>query len=370
MFDRTASRIATTGYTTLLGQSMEIIVVGQRPATRFILGTYTGSAGNVKGSAGGVGYACPMNEQDGLDPTVAMPRIDPAAAPSAPAAGAAVADPPRAPYAFGNPFVHALRRTLAFSLDLVVVAGVATMLLYGLIAINPFTGLPNRLEGGFDATLGMGIGIALLSVWLFEAFTGTTLGKLAFGLHVYAVKGRFVGIGRAFTRNLVRPLDALVIGLLLVLLPGHRRIGDLFGGTVVANSPLRAFSPLIGWLLIAGLCAVPFFVASGPVTVFAVGAAFVQFVPPLIARTVHGASVLLTQILPHAPLPSDAPTALPTDLHAAPGPSDAPSALPAAAPTAAPTDVPTVAPTVAPTVIPADAATDLPLQTPAPATTG
>jgi len=316
-----------------------------------------------------------MNEQDGLDPTVALPRIDPTAAPATGAAAAvpprpAPRDPLRPTYAFGNPFVHALRRTLALCIDLAVVAGVATMLLYGLIAVNPFTGLPNNLEGGFDATLGMGIGIALLYLWLFEAFTGTTLGKLAFGLHVYAVKGRFVGIGRAFTRNLVRPLDVLVIGLLLVLLPGHRRIGDLFGGTVVANSPLRAFSPLIGWVLIAGLCAVPFFVVAGPVTVFAVGAAFVQFIPPLIARTAHGAAVLITQLVPHvqlpagtaspaaSALPSDAATTLPTDGHAAPGPSDAPSALP------------TDAPTAAPTAIPADAATDLPLQTPAPATTG
>jgi hypothetical protein len=133
----------------------------------------------------------------------------------------------------------------------------------------------------------MGLGIAVLYLWLFEAILGTTLGKLAFSLHVYAPRHRFVGLGRSFIRNLLRPVDLLVIGWILAMLPGHRRLGDLLGGTLVAHSPLRAFSPLVGWALLIGLGAVPFVVAGGMVTVLAVGAAFVQFIPPLIARGVH-----------------------------------------------------------------------------------
>ncbi len=250
-----------------------------------------------------------MNEHDPLEPTVAMPRIDvgPAApafypppqpipvqpippqayAPAGPVPAPVAAG--RAAYRFGNPLTYALRRFLAFAVDFVVVTGVVTMLLYGLIAINPFTSLPNNSEGGFDATVGLGSAAALLYIWIFEALLGTTLGKLAFALHVYATKGRFVGFGRALIRNLLRPIDLLVIGWILAMAPGHRRLGDLFGGTLVAHSPLRAFSPLVGWLLIAGLVALPFFVAGGTVTVLAVAAAFVEFIPPLVIRAVHTA---------------------------------------------------------------------------------
>jgi hypothetical protein len=175
------------------------------------------------------------------------------------------------------------------------------MLLYGLIAINPFTGLPNNSEAGFDATLGMGVGVAIVYGWLFESVLGTTLGKLAFSLHVYAPRHRFVGLGRAFIRNLLRPVDFLVIGWILALAPGHRRLGDLLGGTVVAHSPLRAFSPLVGWLLLILLVAVPFWVAGGVVTVLAVGAAFVEFVPPLIARAVHALTLLVSSFGGHPP---------------------------------------------------------------------
>jgi uncharacterized RDD family membrane protein YckC len=240
-----------------------------------------------------------MNEHDGLDPTVAMPQIGvsqpiaPQPIPPQPIFGRPAATAPRAAYTFGNPFNYALRRFLAFALDVVVVTSVATMLLYGLIAINPLTGLPNNSEGGFDATFGMGLAIAAVYLWLFEAVLGTTLGKLAFSLHVYAPKHRLVGFGRAFVRNLLRPLDLLVIGWVLAMAPGHRRLGDLLGGTLVAQSPLRAFSPLVGWVLLIALAAVPLLVAGGTVTVLAVAAAFVEFVPPLIARGVHAAVLLL-----------------------------------------------------------------------------
>ncbi len=187
-------------------------------------------------------------------------------------------------YRFGNPLTYALRRFCAFTLDFVVLSAVATTLLYGLIAINPLTGLPNNSQGGFDATLGMGVGFALVMTWLLESLFGTTLGKLAFSLHVYVPGRRFVGLGRGLMRNLLRPIDLLIIGPILAMLPGHRRLGDLFGGTLVAHSPLRAFAPLVGWVLIVVLAGLPFIVAGGTVTVLAVGTAFLEFIPPLIGR--------------------------------------------------------------------------------------
>jgi len=265
-----------------------------------------------------------MKDEDGLEPTVAMRRVEPLpphpiATPIAdtelvPAAliapvrvpseasepqPAVVSEPAR--YIFGNPFVYALRRFLAFAFDITLVTAVATMLLYGLIAINPFTGLPNNSEGGFDATFAAGLGIALLYLWVFEAFVGTTLGKLAFSLHVYAARGRFVGLGRSLIRNLLRPIDLIVIGWILAMLPGHRRLGDLLGGTIVARSPLRSFSPLVGWILIIVLAGLPFLVAGGTVTVLAVFAAFFEFVPRAI---VHLSSAILQLFGAGAPHPN------------------------------------------------------------------
>ncbi|MFN2459170.1 MAG: RDD family protein [Candidatus Velthaea sp.] len=270
-----------------------------------------------------------MNEHDELEPTAAMPRVDapprnvtppaPLAEAPAPSTDAPprhpVAMPPPAPgplppvappppaYAFGNPFAYVIRRFLAFALDVVLVTAVATMLLYGFIAINPLTGLPSNSERGFDTTFALGLAIALLYLWVFEAMAGTTLGKLAFSLHVFAPRGRVVGLGRAFIRNLLRPIDALVIGWILALLPGHRRLGDLFAGTVVARSPLRAFAPLVGWVLIIALAGLPFVVAGGVVTVFAVGAAFVEFIPHLVVRAFD----FVLQLFGGAPHPA-APT--------------------------------------------------------------
>lgn len=262
-----------------------------------------------------------MNEHDALEPTIAMPRIETSPIGAAPSYPPAQPIPPeavlrqaqmpspvaaaRAPYVFGNPLIYALRRFLAFVLDFVVVSSVATMLVYGLIAINPLTGLPNNSEGGFDTTVGIGVAIAVIYLWLFEALFGTTLGKLAFSLHVYAPRRlRFVGLGRSLIRNILRPIDLIVIGAILAMAPGHRRLGDLLGGTVVAHSPLRAFSPLVGWLLIAGLVAVPFFVAGGTTTIFAVATAFIEFIPPLLRHAVDVVLGLFGASATHVPLPT------------------------------------------------------------------
>jgi len=193
---------------------------------------------------------------------------------------------------FGNPVSYVMRRFAASTIDLVLASFVATWLLYGIIAVNPLTGLPTNTEGGFDSTFAMGIGIALLYVFLAEAIFGTTLGKLAFGLHVYPTKGNFVGLTSSFIRSLLRPVDLLVVGALLALAPGHRRLGDLFGGTIVAQSPLRGVAPIVGWIGIVAVAALPF-VFDGGLRFFIVLAAFAQFVPHLISGGIAALGGLL-----------------------------------------------------------------------------
>jgi uncharacterized RDD family membrane protein YckC len=196
---------------------------------------------------------------------------------------------------FGNPVSYVMRRFAASTIDLVLASFVVTWLLYGIIAVNPLTGLPTNTEGGFDSTFAMGIGIALLYVFLAEAIFGTTLGKLALGLHVYPTKGNFVGLARSFIRSLLRPVDLLVVGAFLALAPGHRRLGDLFGGTVVAQSPLRGVAPIVGWIGIVAVAALPF-VFDGGLRFFIVLAAFAQFVPHLISGAIAALGGLLASL--------------------------------------------------------------------------
>jgi len=258
-------------------------------------------------------------DQDDLETTVAMPRVTPPPPPPGPRkiADAVVerpAPPPVPPRptpvpprpmgpttvsgtvipptrvvtvhtrpVVGNPFGYVCARFFAFAFDIALVTWVVTSLAYSLIAINPITGLPTNSQRGFDATLAIGVAIALVYVWVAEAFFGTTIWKLAFGLHVYAVRGGVVGLGRAFLRGLLRPIDLLIVGGVMALLPGRRRLGDLAGGTLVAPSPLRGFAPLIGWILILVMCGIPFILAGTSGT-FRSLIAFGEFMPGLFAR--------------------------------------------------------------------------------------
>lgn len=215
-------------------------------------------------------------------------------------------EPPR--FVFGNPFAYTLARFAAFVADIALVTVVAACFIYGFAAINPLTNLPAPNEGLFDQALAIGAAAGFVYVWLAEAIFGTTLFKLAFGLHVYAVRGGFVGFGRSFVRTLLRPVDLLAIGGILSLLPGHRRLGDLLGGTVVARSPLRAFAPLVGWVAIIAIGALPF-VVVGTEHVLATLVAFAAFVPALAAK---GVAYALT--LAGAAAPTPAPSVVPSPL--------------------------------------------------------
>jgi uncharacterized RDD family membrane protein YckC len=240
------------------------------------------------------------------DPTIAMHAVSPPPQPPPRAAVVEVEEahfiegpPPRYATATqrppaGHPVGDALARLAAFAIDLVLIAGVVTILCYMLIAINPVTGLPTNTQGGFDATLAFGVAVALVYVWVAEAFTGTTIGKLMFGLHVYARRSRIVGLPRAFVRNLVRPLDALLIGGILALFPAHRRLGDFAAGTIVARTPLRRFGPLLGLLLAVVVAGIPFILS--PTRTLAGIFAFAQFVPPLAVHVWQLASGTVHQL--------------------------------------------------------------------------
>ena len=236
----------------------------------------------------------PPPQRRQIDPAVVEPsqpvRVSPGAPPGPPSGGpvhGTVMPPPTrtvvSQYDFGHPVGYVFARFFAFVLDVALVSVVVTSLAYSLIAVNPITGLPTNTQRGFDATLGLGIVVALVYVWVGEAIFGTTIGKLALGLHVYALRGGPVGLGRAFVRNLLRPVDSLLIGGILALLPGHRRLGDLGGGTIVARSRLRGFGPILGWIMVLIVAGVPF-VLTGVSKTFLSLLAFYQFFPGIVAR--------------------------------------------------------------------------------------
>ena len=84
----------------------------------------------------------------------------------------------------------------------------------------------------------MFIGFALLYYLLFEGLAGTTFGKLCCGLRIIRADGHRVGIIAALLRNILRPLDYLLAGLIVGILvmekrQWHQRLGDIVARTLV-----------------------------------------------------------------------------------------------------------------------------------------
>ncbi|MBV8367691.1 MAG: RDD family protein [Candidatus Eremiobacteraeota bacterium] len=253
----------------------------------------------------------PPPSGDDLEATVAMPRVTPPPPPQRRVIEPAVVEPVRGTVIpppgvtvvperrpdVGNPLGYVAARFFAFALDLVLIAVFATTLMYSLIAINPITGLPNNNETAFDATLALGTALALVYVWVSEALFGTTIGKLVFGLHVFALRERGVGLARAFLRGLLRPIDLLLIGGILALLPAHRRLGDFAAGTIVGRSPLRGFAPLLGWVLVLVICGIPVVLIGFGGTMRSL-ITFYEFVPNLAVHAWHGVQSVATTFRP------------------------------------------------------------------------
>lgn len=69
-----------------------------------------------------------------------------------------------------------------------------------------------------------------------EVWGGRTPGKRALGLRVIQTEGQPVGLGAVLLRNLLRPIDLIAVGPLLILFTTrHQRLGDLAAGTLVVR---------------------------------------------------------------------------------------------------------------------------------------
>jgi uncharacterized RDD family membrane protein YckC len=83
--------------------------------------------------------------------------------------------------------------------------------------------------------------LALALVWGYfpffeEVADGRTPGKRALGLRVIQADGRPAGLGAVLLRNLLRPVDLVVVGPVLMLTtPRRQRLGDLAAGTLVVR---------------------------------------------------------------------------------------------------------------------------------------
>lgn len=157
---------------------------------------------------------------------------------------------PPAPPDHGDVGAYIVRRFIALLVDVIFVGA--------LFAIAARTWLTRTTNG--DLTLGGFLQLTLILVvalfgyrWLFSGIFGSTPGKLFVGLVVARNGGGRAGLGRTFVRELLLPLDLLIIGFLLAaLLPRRQRLGDLIGGTVVVNSKIGALAPLLGIIILVG----------------------------------------------------------------------------------------------------------------------
>ncbi len=259
-----------------------------------------------------------------------------AAAVAASGAGVPVA-PVQRPYQpqFGNLPFYFLGRLCATLVDTFAIGFVVAT-----FAFNAATGgkasfawvlvpAAAQSEGAFAALAGLSIACALLLAFFTEALIGTTIGKLLFALNVRTLRGGWAGFGRIFVRNILRPIDVLLIGpLLAAVTPKHQRLGDLLAGTVVARSVIGPFAPMlaIGVLSAIGYAQVLF--GGGLTSVLGVAAQGSAFGPSLLGRAVNVGRGFSGE-LPVAPSSSPSPAASAASPAAAPAQPEA-SAVPAA----------------------------------------
>jgi len=153
------------------------------------------------------------------------------------------------------------RRGLAHAIDIVVcyfcvfVVGVVVLLAAGA------SDLVERAHQSYSATASAGFGLVLLLLfavqWVYfvvwEAWKGTSLGKMALGLRVVTTTGRPIGFGGAALRNILRAADALpvayLVGVVSMLVTSRfQRLGDLTADTmVVMVERARVAAPLHLW---------------------------------------------------------------------------------------------------------------------------
>lgn len=125
-------------------------------------------------------------------------------------------------------------RMLALAVD-VCLLGLALLTLTLVLSLGlPFFGdYASAVYGLASFVLGLGYWIGLELLW-----NGQTPGKRLFGLRVVAEDGLRLEPGQVVLRNVLRLVDLLpgffgVGGVVALLHPEHRRLGDLVAGTIV-----------------------------------------------------------------------------------------------------------------------------------------
>jgi uncharacterized RDD family membrane protein YckC len=168
---------------------------------------------------------------------------------------------------YGDVGAYIVRRLFALLADIVVAGGLIA------VAANIWIeSMGREPRTAIEVWEGLGLvgAVWFMYRWLFEGITGSTAGKLVFGLAVGHKGGGRAGLTRAFFRNLLLPIDLLIIGFFLgALTPLRQRLGDLVAGTVVAGSRLGFVAPLVGVAIFAAaFVGVHFYGGMGSLTRF------------------------------------------------------------------------------------------------------
>jgi uncharacterized RDD family membrane protein YckC len=163
----------------------------------------------------------------------------------------------------GDVGVYIARRLTALVFD---IFGAGFLVAVGVFAAA--TALHDRINSvgwTLDTVLWPAVGAAILLYFVVaEGLFGATLGKGLVGLGVVRADGSRIGIGRAFIRNLIKPLDLCAIGFALATVTSRRqRLGDFVSGTVVANSRMGRLAPFVAIAVAAALSWVAFGWADG-----------------------------------------------------------------------------------------------------------
>jgi uncharacterized RDD family membrane protein YckC len=198
-------------------------------------------------------------------PTAAVPQPTAATAPPV-AAGQPPPSPIKsttAPPEIGDVGVYIARRLTALVFD---IFGAGFLIAVGVFAAA--TALQDRINGAnwtLETVLWPAVGAAILLYFVIaEGLFGATLGKGLVGLGVMRADGTRIGMGRAFIRNLIKPLDLCAIGFALATVTSRRqRLGDFVSGTLVANSRMGRLAPLVAVALTAAVSWVAFGWADG-----------------------------------------------------------------------------------------------------------
>lgn len=197
-----------------------------------------------------------------LDRPAIVPSMASAHADQPPTTITTIAPPAAHQHEFGDVGGYIVRRFLALIVDLGFVGALIAVALRAWISSSAGSDSLTA-QGFFELVVLTGVSMFVYR-WLFEGVAGTTLGKQLFGLRIERKGGGGAHLVRAFIRNLLLPLDLLVVGFVLAAVtPQRRRIGDFIAGTVVTNSRLGGFAPIVGALALAAATLADYSYAGG-----------------------------------------------------------------------------------------------------------